>query len=412
VLGSAHPTAATIHGMSSIATNPIAMQAVRTLAATLRAIAGTQARIESGLSVPTADVAPARFAIAQGMRAELAGWAAVRSSLGLGGALVITAADAARAISDTVATAKAKYLQRIGLPGEADRAILRREIEGLVARIDAMARSAVFNGVNLLVVPDIPGPPPVQPPGFAALIGAASGSGSQTFVVDAGPIAAPVVLELDLLPLNDVVEIWQGPVRVAATGRPPASGGAPVDPGLPVNGLQTLTFDYDPGNGTTLELRFNPEGGGSGWVILDFRLDLPEPPPQPPPEPPRFAILRHPSGAAISVAYRDMTASGLGLDGLDFDDPAIGLAQLDAAVRRAAADAGHFGQALRTVEGAKAAERAFADSLREGLGALVDADLGAEAARLAALQVRAELARQSLGIANAAPEALLALFRR
>jgi flagellin len=398
--------------MPSIVTNPIAMQAVRSLAATIASLGRTQARIESGLRVPTADADPAIFSVSQGMRAELAGWAAVRSSLGLGGAVVATAADASRAISDTVATARAKYLQRIGLPGAADRAILRREIEGLVARIDAMALSAVFNGVNLLVVPEIPGPPPVQPPGFAALIGAASGSGSQTFVVDAGPIAAPVVLELDLLPMNDVVEIWQGPVRVAATGRPPASGGAPVDPGLPVNGLQTLTFDYDPGNGSTLELRFNPGGGGSGWVILDFRLDLPEPPPQPPPEPPRFEILRHPSGAVIALGHRDMTAHGLGLGALDFDDPAVGLAQLDAAVRLAAAHAGHFGEALRKVETAKAAERAFSDSLREGLGALVDADLGEEAARLASLQAARALARQSLAIANAAPEALLALFRR
>jgi len=82
------------------------------------------------------------------------------------------------------------------------------------------------------------------------------------------------------------------------------------------------------------------------------------------------------------------------------------------AVRRAADDAGHFGEGVRKVEAAKAAERAFADGLREGLGALVDADLGAEAARLASLQVRAELSIQSLGIANAMPSALLALFRR
>ena len=398
--------------MTSITTNPAAMQAARSLAATMSSLAATKARIESGLAVPTAEANPAIFTLAQGMRADLAGWAAVRASRGLGGAVVTTAADAARAISDTLATVKAKYLQWLGLSGEGDRATVRREIEGLVARIDAMARSASFNGVNLLVIPDVPAPPPAQPPDFASLIGSSAGSGSQTFTVDAGPVAAPVVLDLDLLPLNDVVEIWQGPVRVAATGRPPASGGAPVDPGLPVNGLQTLVFDYDPGNGTTLELRFNPDGGGSGWVILDLRLDLPGAPPGPPPEPPRFEILRHPSGASIGVAYRDMTAAGLGLDALGFDDPAAGLAQIDVAVRRAADDAGHFGEGVRKVEAAKAAERAFADGLREGLGALVDADLGAEAARLASLQVRAELSIQSLGIANAMPSALLALFRR
>ncbi len=51
------------------------------------------------------------------------------------------------------------------------------------------------------------------------------------------------------------------------------------------------------------------------------------------------------------------------------------------------------------------------DALNTGLGALVDADLTKESAKLQALQVRQQLATQSLSIANQAPQSLLSLFK-
>jgi len=50
-------------------------------------------------------------------------------------------------------------------------------------------------------------------------------------------------------------------------------------------------------------------------------------------------------------------------------------------------------------------------ALTEGLGALVDANLPAESARLQALQVQQQLSTQSLAIANQGPSVLLTLFR-
>jgi flagellin len=51
------------------------------------------------------------------------------------------------------------------------------------------------------------------------------------------------------------------------------------------------------------------------------------------------------------------------------------------------------------------------DSLNAGLGALVDADLSKESARLQALQIRQQLGTQALSLANQAPQALLSLFK-
>jgi len=52
------------------------------------------------------------------------------------------------------------------------------------------------------------------------------------------------------------------------------------------------------------------------------------------------------------------------------------------------------------------------DALEGGLGALIDADIAKEAARLQALQIRQQLGTQTLSITNQAPQALISLFGR
>ncbi|WP_035705401.1 flagellin [Niveispirillum irakense] len=51
------------------------------------------------------------------------------------------------------------------------------------------------------------------------------------------------------------------------------------------------------------------------------------------------------------------------------------------------------------------------DSLNEGIGTLVDANLNEESARLQALQVQQQLGIQALSIANQSPQNILSLFR-
>jgi flagellin len=55
--------------------------------------------------------------------------------------------------------------------------------------------------------------------------------------------------------------------------------------------------------------------------------------------------------------------------------------------------------------------KTLSDAVTEGLGSLVDADFANESARLQALQVKQQLGVQALGIANARPQTVLALFR-
>jgi flagellin len=51
------------------------------------------------------------------------------------------------------------------------------------------------------------------------------------------------------------------------------------------------------------------------------------------------------------------------------------------------------------------------DAMEGGLGALIDADLAKESAKLQSLQIRQQLGTQSLSISNQAPQTLLSLFR-
>jgi flagellin len=53
----------------------------------------------------------------------------------------------------------------------------------------------------------------------------------------------------------------------------------------------------------------------------------------------------------------------------------------------------------------------LSDTLTSGIGALVDANMAQESAKLQSLQVRQQLGVQALSIANQAPQAILSLFR-
>lgn len=73
--------------------------------------------------------------------------------------------------------------------------------------------------------------------------------------------------------------------------------------------------------------------------------------------------------------------------------------------------AASFGLVERRIENQQEFVSKLVDKFDAGVGALVDADMNKEAARLSALQVQEQLATQALSIANQAPQSILSLFR-
>jgi flagellin len=72
---------------------------------------------------------------------------------------------------------------------------------------------------------------------------------------------------------------------------------------------------------------------------------------------------------------------------------------------------GRMGAAAKRVESHNIFVTKLQDSIKGGIGNLVDADLAVESARLQAVQVKQQLGTQSLSIANQSPQSLLSLFR-
>ena len=87
------------------------------------------------------------------------------------------------------------------------------------------------------------------------------------------------------------------------------------------------------------------------------------------------------------------------------------LGQIDELIDTAIKAAAAFGSAQGRIETQADFVSKLTDSLKSGIGSLVDADMEEVSARLQALQVQQQLGVQSLSIANQAPQSILSLFR-
>ena len=137
--------------MASVNTNYGAMVALQQLNQTNSALETTQSRINTGLKVSSAKDDGAVFAIAQGMRAEVAGYNVVQQSLDRSISTVDTAIAAGEAVSDLLIDMKEKAL---GASDEslttAQRSAYNEDFKALRDQIATVVSNAEFNGVNLI----------------------------------------------------------------------------------------------------------------------------------------------------------------------------------------------------------------------------------------------------------------------
>lgn len=126
------------------------------------------------------------------------------------------------------------------------------------------------------------------------------------------------------------------------------------------------------------------------------------------------------SGTAISSLDYNGTAGGtatgglVGLDNLDVtsdEGVAAALANIETYIDITIDAAAEFGSSQGRIDTQSEFISSLTDSLKSGIGALVDADMEEASARLQALQVQQQLGVQSLSIANQAPQTILSLFR-
>jgi len=137
--------------MLSVNTNTSAMTALQYLNATSAQLSQTETAINSGLKIASAKDNGAVYAIAQTMRGNVAGYAAVSDSLNNGTSVVDTAMSAAQSISDLLIQMKQNALSAADSSLDtSSRTALANDFSSMVQQITTIVDNASFNGINLL----------------------------------------------------------------------------------------------------------------------------------------------------------------------------------------------------------------------------------------------------------------------
>ncbi|NCM97584.1 MAG: flagellin, partial [Rhodobacterales bacterium] len=118
---------------------------------------------------------------------------------------------------------------------------------------------------------------------------------------------------------------------------------------------------------------------------------------------------------SVSGQFTNANAGGLGLlatiDVSTSANAATALTNIETLINTTVDAAAAFGSAQSRIETQATFISNLSDSMKAGIGAMVDANMEEVSARLQALQVQQQLGVQSLSIANQAPQSILSLFR-
>ncbi len=125
-------------------------------------------------------------------------------------------------------------------------------------------------------------------------------------------------------------------------------------------------------------------------------------------------VLMTVGGSTIAVSAQNLSPTGIGIENsilTTTSGAAAALSAIESAIVSVNEKVAQLGTAAKRLELQSDFTVTLIDILREGVGNLVDADMAAESASLTALQVKQQLGVQSLAIANASPQTILALFQ-
>jgi flagellin len=381
--------------MSSVNTNVAAMAAVRSLTTIGQDMGRTQQRIETGLRISRANDDPAVFSIAQNMRADLKGMMAVKDSLAFGKSALTVARDAATNISNELATLKQTVTQ--GQQQGLDITQINNQITNALANIDAFARSATFNGVNLLTA-GVGGVPGVTGTNLNVVRDI---NGTTTNVTGTNSTAAGLGIA----------------ALTATTGARQLTFDNTLAPALGENvtvtiGGRDMIFEFNDGSApltaqpdaTTDVFDVQFTAADSPLTMISNLITSMQ-------QNGINATLNNAGELVVSGAVTALTTSVTGATAGTVPGGTAAITAVEGAIDLMGTRLSNIGANLRQVEGLQNFTTQLNDSIKEGLGSLVDADLAEESARLTSLQTKQQLATQSLSIANQQSQTLLSLFR-
>jgi flagellin len=402
--------------MTSILTNNGAMVALQTMKSINANMSKTQSEISTGKSVATAKDNAAVWAISKVMESDVEGFKGISDSLNLGSSTLAVASQAATTVTDLLTQIKGKIVA--AQAGNVDKTKIQTDIDALKGQVDSVVGAAQFNGLNLVdgssssmaVLSSLDrsgsGVTASSITVNAQNLSTGSYAANDIFGATTGTVSTDAdtfVLSLDQatgtgnITIQDGATAWAAGDKISmrigdktasytVSASDTASGTNTVADLVAVGmknsidalGIAGLTVDYD--SGTPGQLAFTNAGT---------------------------------SDLAVSGQFQNATSGGLGtLSTIDVTTNApAALANIEGLLQTSINAAASFGSAQKRIDIQNSFVSKLSDSLKSGIGAMVDADMEETSARLQALQVQQQLATQSLSIANQQPQNILALFR-
>ena len=398
--------------MSSILTNSSAMVALQTLQSINKNLGSTMSEISTGKSVANAKDNASIWAISQTMQSDVDGFKGISDALATGGASVAVARTGAESITDLLGQIKSKIVA--SQDPSADQAKLQTDISELRNQVGSVVNAAQFNGLNLIdgtngsvnvlasLDRDSSGTVSASNITVAgqnlstaagAIKGALAGSdgiggddAAAAIIIDAAGTADIVIVDAALA-AGDTFNITIGEETVSYV--------------VTTEDVAATTTEEVVANGIRSAINSMSDAN----ITADVAADT--------------LTVTNAAGDTVNMTSEIVSVGTGGLSGLasiNVDDGAGGnstqaLADIEGLIQTSISAAASFGSSQARIEMQNEFVSKLTDSLKTGIGALVDANMEEASARLQALQVQQQLATQSLSIANQAPQNILSLFR-
>jgi flagellin len=399
--------------MSSILTNTSAMVALQTMKGINASLNKTQADISTGKTIATAKDNAAVWAISKVMESDVEGFKGISDSLAVGNATLTVARSAAESVTKLLTEMKGKIVA--AQAENVDRGKIQTDIVALRSQIESVVGAAQFNGLNLVDGSR------TSVNVLSSLDRSQSGVVSSNINVLAQNLSTTAGDELTNGAVSAATVVTGAPVTVngftfQGTGGALAANDANADPAL-VTGL--IAGDAITLNIGSVQGRYVVQQGdtadsvvsglknaltANGLSDTDFTLTL---------SAGALAVANNTNQEAdISLAATRGTGDLAGLRAIDVTtSPATALQAIEGMLQASINAAAEFGSAQKRIEIQSDFVGKLTDSLKTGIGAMIDTDMEEASARRQALQVQQQLATQALSIANQQPQGLLSLFR-
>lgn len=423
--------------MSSILTNNGAMVALQTLKSINSRLTETQNAISTGKSVGTARDNAAVWAISKVMESDVKGFQGISDSLNLGESTVAVARNGAETVTDLLTEMKGKIVS--SQEQNVDRAKIQTDIVALRDQINAVVGAAQFNGLNLLSNRET-----TAGSGTVNVLASLDRSSSGVSASDIGVAKKDLGTSESTVTGGTVANLTTA-VTLNATQSASLAITVPTGAGqifsLGLTGTDANGDNFTPADYTTGATAADAQkimyiardGDTAGDVAKGLAQAFALYAAEEGLDTDVFNVSASGSSLTVSSTVTDATDTiaaridtltsptavtiGGGLEKLNDIDVTTdtgadaALVAIEFMIQTAVDSAASFGSAQGRIETQANFISSLTDSLKSGIGTLVDADMEEASARLQALQVQQQLGVQALSIANQAPQSLLSLFR-